>query len=163
MRKRLLIMFNQVFALYSSIKAHYKYGINETSLNVVFRSLFESCLNNAYLFLDDGTDYSKKLESYVYWACTKQKKILNDNKKNTVAESLERHELNKKITFLNTLINSDKYEEIKAKEGIENWYGYDSEINSIYKLSKYVEWDFIYDHAYSYLSTSAHGTKMKFK
>lgn len=69
-----IIMFDQVFALYSSIKAHYKYGINETSLNVIFRSLFESCLNNAYLFLDDGTDYSKKLESYVYWACTKQKK-----------------------------------------------------------------------------------------
>lgn len=89
-----------------------------------------------------------------------KKKILNDNKKNTVAESLERQVLNNEITFLNTLINSDKYKEIKAKEGIEYWYGFDSEITSIYKLSKHIEWGFLYDHAYSYLSTSAHGTKM---
>lgn len=158
------IMLKQFYDLYSSIESHYKYEINETSLNVVFRSYFETCLNFSYLYvIDDNIDLSQKLDSYIYWTYKTQRTILENQKKFIPVD--ERKELIDKIKELKKLSNKKEYKEIKKKafnedKNMKYWYGFYSDIKQIDQLSKYVGLETFYKVYYSYLSTSAHGTKI---
>lgn len=150
--------------LYKSIYVHYTTVINETSLNVVFRSFYESCLNNIYLYQEsENLTFGKKLDIYTHAGVISVKQILKSqislfdkNNADIIKNILE---------VQDEIISDEKFKDIKRNSNNEkgfpkNWYGYYTNIKSIRQLSEYVGLGTVHKQLYKYLSSDAHGNKV---
>lgn len=182
-KKSAFILDRSLCDLYESIKYHFNNGLNQTSMNVVFRSFFETYINILYLYkLDSKLSFSKKLRIYSYCEALSRKKILSIGDPNspsgqTMDEILSRKhnnndlgiDVNPDLEKLNEFINSETFNEIREegrrlkKKKVYSWYNFFSGFENdrgLRGVCKYVDKEELYLFLYSYLSSDVHGLKL---
>ncbi len=182
-KKSALILNKSLFDLYESVNFHFNNGLNQTSMNVVFRSFFETYINILYLYkLDSNPSFSKKLKIYSYCEALSRKKILsiaipNSPSGEAMGEILNRKHNNKELGIdvnsnvekLSEFINLETFNEIREegqrlrRKRVYSWYNFLSgfeDDKGLRGVCKYVDKEELYLLLYSYLSSDAHGMKL---